>query len=138
MIILKENTLTAEEWRCMRKSVNWTLHSLDDFKFALKHTLLTVAAYDRNEVIGMARITGDAKLSFYIQDVIVLPNYQKKGIGKNLINALLQYIYEHSAPCAIVSLMSSKGKESFYEKFGFNKRTGHDKGYGMELIIHPN
>ena len=39
---------------------------------------------------------------------------------------------------AVVSLMASKGKESFYEKIGFQKRDGLIKGMGMELIISPS
>ena len=138
MIKITYNTLTAKEWAYLRTSVNWSIHSEKDFLIALKNSVLIISAYYDDKLVGMARIIGDNKLSFFIQDVIVLPDYQNMGIGTLIVNSLLNYIYSHAAPHAVVDLMASKGKESFYEKFGFKKRNGVKKGFGMELVIDPN
>ena len=138
MIILQYNTLTSDQWIYLRASTAWTLQSIEVFNAAIESSLLTVTAYDKNKIIGMGRVTGDNILSFFIQDIVVLPDYQSKGIGTMLVNALLDYAYRHSAPAAVVSLMASKGTEPFYEKIGFQKRDGQIKGLGMELIINPN
>lgn len=123
MIKITYNTLTAKEWAYLRTSVNWSIHSEKDFLIALKNSVLIISAYYDDKLVGMARIIGDNKLSFFIQDVIVLPDYQNMGIGTLIVNSLLNYIYSHAAPHAVVDLMASKGKESFYEKFGFKKET---------------
>ena len=138
MIKITYNTLTAKEWAYLRASVSWSIHSEKDFLIAIKNSVLTISVYYDNKLVGMARIMGDNKLSFFIQDVIVLPDFQNMGIGTLIVNSLLNYIYSHAAPHAVVNLMASKGKESFYEKFGFTKRNGIQKGFGMELIINPN
>lgn len=138
MIKITYNTLTAKEWAYLRAGVNWSIHSEKDFLIAIKNSVLTISVYYDNKLVGMARIMGDNKLSFFIQDVIVLPDFQNMGIGTLIVNSLLNYIYSHAAPHAVVNLMASKGKESFYEKFGFTKRNGIQKGLGMELIINPN
>ena len=138
MIKITYNTLTAKEWAYLRTSVNWSIHSEKDFLIALKNSGLIITAYYDDKLVGMARIIDDNKLSFFIQDVIVLPDYQNMGIGTLIVNSLLNYIYSHAAPHAVVDLMASKGKESFYEKFGFKKRNGVQKGFGMELVIDPN
>lgn len=138
MIIFKENELTPNEWCYLRKSIKWTIHDNDDFSLAIKNSLFVIGAYDGNQIIGMARITGDDRLSFFIQDIIVLPAYQNQGVGTKIVRYLMDYIYSKSAPNAAVSLMASKGKETFYEMAGFIKRDGSAKGYGMELIINPN
>lgn len=138
MIKITYNTLTAKEWAYLRTSVNWSIHSEKDFLIARKNSVLIISAYYDDKLVGMARIIGDNKLSFFIQDVIVLPDYQNMGIGTLIVNSLLNYIYSHAAPHAVVDLMASKGKESFYEKFGFKKRNGVQKGFGMELVIDPN
>lgn len=138
MIKIRYNTLTADEWTYLRASVPWTSQPKEIFTTALENSLLTVAAYYDDNIIGMGRMTGDNILSFFIQDVVVLPDYQNKGVGTLLVNSLLDYVYRHAASAAVVSLMASKEKESFYEKIGFQKRDGQIKGMGMELIINPN
>lgn len=135
---LSYNTLSPEEWAYLRGKVNWTVHALKDFAYALEKSLLVISAYDKKQFVGMGRITGDNKLSFFIQDVIVIPDYQKQGIGTQIVNALLDYINIQAVPSAVVSIMASKGKEKFYSKIGFSVRDGNNKGLGMELIIYPN
>lgn len=138
MYKIEFSTLTAEQWSYLRRSVNWTIHSNDDFNLAIKNSLLTVSVFYNDEIVGMARVTGDNRISFFIQDVIVLPAYQKQGIGTLMLNAMLNYILKNAAPNAIIDLMASKGKESFYEKLGYMKRDGKLKGFGMEMTINPN
>lgn len=138
MIKIRYNTLTADEWAYLRASTPWTLHSKEVFTTAIENSLLTVAAYYNGNIVGMGRMTGDNVLSFFIQDVVVLPDYQNKGVGALIVNSLLDYVYRHATSSTIVSLMASKGKEYFYEKIGFQKRDGLIKGMGMELTINPN
>lgn len=138
MIKIRYNTLTAEEWGYLRSTTPWTLHPKEIFATAIENSLLTVTAYYNDNIIGMGRMTGDNILSFFIQDVVVLPDYQNKGVGTLLVNSLLDYAYSHAAPAAVVSLMASKGKESFYEKIGFQKQDGLTKDMGMELTINPS
>lgn len=138
MIKITYNTLTAEQWIYLRKSVNWTIHSKENFSIAIKNSLLTITAFYNEEIAGMARLLGDNTLSFFIQDVIVVPQFQGKGIGTLIVNSLLDYINSCAAPHAVVDLMASKGNECFYEKFGFILRDGNKKGRGMEFIINPN
>lgn len=138
MIKIRYNTLTAEEWAYLRASTPWSSQPKEIFATAIENSLLTVTAYYNNNVIGMGRMTGDNIFSFFIQDVVVLPDYQNKGVGTLLVNSLLDYAYNQAVSVAVVSLMASKGKESFYEKIGFKKRDGQIKGMGMELIINPS
>lgn len=138
MIKMRYNTLTANEWAYLRASTSWSSQPEEVFTVALENSLLTVAAYYNGDIIGMGRMTGDNILSFFIQDIVVLPDYQNKGVGTLLVNSLLDYVYKHAVSSTVVCLMASKGKESFYEKIGFQKRDGHIKGMGMELTINPN
>lgn len=138
MIEIKYNSLTADEWAYLRASVNWTIHSHNDFLEAINNSLLILSAYSEENLIGMARLIGDNKFTFFIQDVIVLPSYQNQGIGTTLVNSLIEYIKKKASPHTIVNLMASKGNEHFYENIGFIRRNGTLKGYGMELVINPN
>ncbi len=138
MLKIEYNTLTAEEWAYLRASTPWTSQPKEIFTTAIENSILTVSAYYDDNIIGMGRMTGDNILSFFIQDIVVLPDYQNKGVGTLLVNSLLDYVYRHASSFAVVSLMASKERESFYEKIGFQKRDGRTKGMGMELIINPS
>lgn len=68
----------------------------------------------------MGRLVGDGAMYWYLQEIIVLPEYQGKGIGKAIVNRLLDYIQNTAIRGTKISvgLTAVKGKEPFYEKFG--------------------
>lgn len=89
---VKYNELTAEEFIFLWETVWGDGPSLEQTELAMKHTLFRVSVYDGNKIVAMARMIGDLGLDYYIKDVVVKPEYQKKGIGKMLINELIKYI----------------------------------------------
>ena len=86
-------------------------------------------------VIGYGRIIGDGICFLYIHDVMVIPKYQNKKIGSQIMNKLLEKVNQIKIenPYVRVYLGASKGKESFYEKFGFVTRPNEYLGAGMIL-----
>lgn len=84
-----------------------------------------------DRIVVMTRIVGDGATCFYIQDVVVRPEYQKTGMGTAMMEKTMKYIENTACRGAVVGLMSAKGKEAFYEKFGFWKRPVGNFGYGM-------
>lgn len=131
-ISLEENVLTAEQALMLRTSVGWQgiLHQLEK---ALKNGLFNVAAKDGDKVVGMGRLVGDGVVYWYVQDLAVLPDYQGKGIGKRIMHRLIEHVKQNSLPdtSVTIGLMSAKGKELFYEKFGFTARPNDTYGAGM-------
>ena len=83
----------------------------------------------------MARVITDYGYVAYIADVIVLPEYQGKGIGGEIMRRVMAYIKDRTAPgqCMYIALMAAEGKEGFYERFGFKKRPAGNLGCGMTL-----
>ncbi len=49
----------------------------------------------------------------------VLPEHQKKGVGKMIMDALVSYLHSNAPKTAYVSLMADHGTPAFYAKFGF-------------------
>lgn len=89
-----------------------------------------MCAIDGDKTIGMARVISDGGYVVYIADVIVLPEYQGKGVGQLIMEDVMKYIYEvisDGAP-VMVNLMSAFSRESFYEQFGFVKRPTKEVG----------
>lgn len=131
-IQIKKHNPSPEIYNSLRNSVGWTIYrDLKAVKKSLKNTLYCVCAFDADKIIGMGRIIGDHSITYYIQDVIVLPEYQKKGIGSKIMEKLMQYVEDNAIQNTNVGLMSAKGKENFYGKYGFEVRPNEKFGAGM-------
>ena len=130
-----EKTPTATEFNMLTKLVGWETRENNIVEEALKNTLYSLCVYDVDKLIGYGRIIGDKTIFLYIQDIIVIPEYQGKKIGTGIMNKLIEKINEYKKinPEIRTYLGASKGKEHFYEKFGFVSRPNEELGAGMIL-----
>jgi GNAT superfamily N-acetyltransferase len=126
-----ERLTTPGEYNFLREKVGWSCYDEAVIASFIKNSLYCVCAQDREKIIGMGRVIGDGGLCFYIQDIIVLPEYQGRGIGRGIMDRVMDYIYSHCHNNSIIGLMSAQGKESFYEKYGFFQRPSDKFGSGM-------
>ncbi len=135
MITIKENIKNVEEFNELYDAVGWGSYDKEISQRALDNTYYSVSVYDDNKIIGYGRLIGDTICFMYIHDIIVLPKYQGKKIGTRIMNELLKKVYELKKinPDIRVYLGASKGKEPFYEHFGFVSREEQDLGAGMIL-----
>jgi GNAT superfamily N-acetyltransferase len=82
-------------------------------------TLYGVVVKDRGEIVGMGRLVGDGGCFVQLVDVVVLPGYQGRGLGKRIMEALMHYV-ESTLPRTVwVSLMADVPADRLYEQFGF-------------------
>ena len=115
------------------ESVGWQPPTEEQIALALNNSNFTVCIKDNNQPVGMGRIIGDGAISYFIKDVAVLPGYRNQGIGTMIINSITNHI-KATVPLgfyASVELISSEGKEAFYEKLNFGKKPGYGMGHGM-------
>ena len=136
----KKQLPTASEYNYLNEKVGWGTRNVEIVEKALNNTLFGITVFDDDKVIGMARIIGDETIFLYIQDVIVIPEYQGKGIGKEIMNLLLEKINEYKKINSNIRvyLGAAIGKEEFYKKFGFITRKDANLGEGMILKINNN
>ena len=130
-----ENKITADEFNYLTNSVGWGTREIFIVQEALNNTLYFISVYDDDQIIGFGRIIGDKTIFLYIQDIMVIPEYQNKHIGTQIMNKLISQInvYKQINPNIRTYLGASKGMEPFYEKFGFISRPNNDLGAGMIL-----
>ena len=135
MISIKENINSVEEFNYLYDAVGWGSYDKKISKKALENTMYSVSIYDDDKIIGYGRIIGDGICFLYIHDVMVDPKYQNKKIGSQIMNKLLEKINQTKLenPYVRVYLGASKGKEKFYERFGFVTREDVNLGSGMIL-----
>lgn len=136
MIKIVENKITANDFNYLTEKVGWGIRDINIVEEALKNTLYSVTIYDDNKIIDYGRLIGDKTIFLYIQDVMVIPEYQNKKIGTKIMNLLIDKVNEYKKinPNIRTYLGASKGKEKFYEKFGFKTRSSVDLGEGMILF----
>jgi GNAT superfamily N-acetyltransferase len=93
--------------------------------------LYSVLAKYKKKTIAFARIVGDGKLCFYIQEVIVHPDHQQKGIATNFMKYIFEYFKNNAVKRSYIGVFSGKGLEKFYKKYGFWERPTGEMGPGM-------
>jgi len=133
MIVYEENVLSAQQFLNLRESVGFRVIDEVQAGKAIENGLYNVIAKDGDKVVGMGRLVGDGYVYWYVQDVIIDPEYQGKGIGKEIMRYLTEYIENNSIPNTevTIALMAAKGKEDFYAKLGYFARPTERFGPGM-------
>lgn len=136
MIKYSEEKISVENFNYLNEKVGWGKRDNIVVKEALDNTLYSITVYDDKKVIGYGRIIGDKTIFLYIQDIIVIPEYQGNKIGTEIMNLLLEKINEYKKinPEIRTYIGPSLGRESFYKKFGFKTRKEAGLGEGMVLF----
>lgn len=127
--------MTPEEYNLLRESVGWWEVTPGQAQRGLENTTFLTVARHGNEIVAMGRVLFDYGYTAYIGDVIVRPEYQGQGIGSHIVKNLMDKTLE--AACEGDRIMfilgAAKGKEAFYEKFGFSRRPNEQSGHGMSM-----
>lgn len=101
------------------ENAGWTAYAQDLSKLseALKVSLMVVSAWDGEELVGLIRVVGDGLTIIYIQDILVLDSYKRKGIGSRLLKSVLRK-YENVRQKVLLT-DDTKETRGFYEANGF-------------------
>ena len=72
-------------------SVGWERRTADRDRLAqlVRGSMYVVSAWEGDRLVGFARAISDGAFNAYISTVAVLPEYQKRGIGRELIQRLI-------------------------------------------------
>lgn len=95
---------------------------------ALDKSWFCLFAWDGERLVGTGRICTDGVLHAIIYDVIVAPDYQRQGIGREVMRRLVQTCVD--AQIGRIQLFAAHGKRAFYEHLGFVVRP--DDAPGMQ------
>lgn len=105
------------------ESVGWInyVNHPDMLKNAYMNSLKILGAYENDKLIGIIRVVGDGYSIVYIQDILVLPEYQKQGVGTALLNRILE-IYQNVYQKTLLTDNTAKTIR-FYKSLGFQMDT---------------
>ena len=126
---------TAAEFCSLRAKVGWGDTDVNMAQSSLDNSLFHVTARIGCKIIGMGRVIGDGVMFFYVQDVVVDPDFHHQGIGNALMHKIEAYLAITAKKGATVALLSAQGKEPFYSRYEYVERTGDPLGKGMCKFI---
>ena len=91
MVIREYNDFKEDEIHRLYAEVGWTAYTenMTALEQGYKNSLLVLAAYDNEELLGIIRVVGDDYTIIWIQDIVVSPARQRQGIGTSLLKAVL-------------------------------------------------
>lgn len=113
------------------ESVGWTTYTKDPEKLqrAIEQSLKVITAWHEQTLIGLIRGVGDGETILYVQDLLLLPEYQNQGIGKELVDRLLAVYPEVRQKVLMTD--EAPNVRDFYEKCGF---ISADKGSAVAFF----
>lgn len=105
-----EHLYRANQW------TNYT-NDMDNLLHGINQSLYCYAAYDHNKLVGLIRVVGDNHTIVYIQDILILPEYHRQGIGTMLVQHILDR-YSHVRQI-LLTTDQTVPQQAFYESLGF-------------------
>ena len=128
-----ERLPTPEEHQVLIQAVGWGGNDRPGRAGkALSGARFGVVAVEGDRAVGTGMVLGDGVTFAYLKDIVVLPEWQGRGIGTRIVEALLTIIRRPGPDGMLVTLFTGQHLAEFYEQFGF---CGPEKLYGMSLNI---
>jgi len=119
-IVIKEYTQYREpEVIALYQSVGWGgwYSRPDMLKKAFGESLCILGAYVQDRLVGLIRVIGDGATVVFIQDILVYPAYQRRGIGRRLVAGIL-HRYRHVRQIHLLT-DDLPERTAFYKAVGF-------------------
>ena len=119
MEIREYNTYNESEILRLYASVGWTAYTdhPDVLRKGFENSLLTLAAYEEEQLLGIIRTVGDGHTIVFVQDILVFPKHQRKGVGSALLQTVLDR-YRHVRQIELATDNTMK-TIAFYKSMGF-------------------
>lgn len=118
MEIKEYQTYNEQEIIDLYQSVGWTNYTScpEMLEEAYKNSLCILGAFEKEKLVGVVRVVGDGISIVFVQDILVLPKYQRQGVGSALMRAVL----EKYASVYQVELLtdSTEKSKAFYSSVG--------------------
>ena len=124
--IKKQEIVKLEDVLHLYQAVGWTNYTNQPqmLEQALSHSLAIYLALDGDTVVGLIRLVGDGFSSVFVQDLIVLPSYQRQGIGSSLMKEALEDFKE--AYQVQLATEQTEKNVGFYRSMGFETLSTYD------------
>ena len=126
MKYIADQNIALDQLINLYTSVGWNSYTQNprQLQKAIANSLLAIGAYDHNQLVGLIRVVGDGLTIIYIQDLLVNPAYQRRGIGTKLMNSVLKKY--NSVRQKVLLTENSFKTRMFYESCNFKPCDKYD------------
>lgn len=128
-------TPSVEEYLHLRAVAGLSSFSREAAEKGLRGTVFSVLVLHADSAIGMGRIIGDGGCFFQVVDIAVKPEHQGRGLGKAIMNALMEHVKSEFPASAYVSLIADVPANKLYEKFGFKETAPRSLGMAYRVNV---
>lgn len=123
MINYKEiDSSMIEEVKGIYRKESWNAYLKDDEKLirAFNNSLYILGAFENSQLIGFIRCVGDGEHILLVQDLIINPEYQQRGIGTYLFKTIMKK-YSSVRMFMVVTDVEDVVDNKFYKSFNLKK-----------------
>ena len=119
-----DTDVSADDLVSLYDSVGWTTYTKEpqELALAVRQSLRVVTAWDGEILVGLARVVGDGVTVIYLQDILIAPEHQRRGIGRSLMHEVFApfgHVRQH-----VLLTDDEPRQRAFYESLGFTE--AHD------------
>ena len=90
----------------LRESVGWNRME-KEYKNPLMTSYYHIAVYENDKLIGYIDSVSNGVSDAYIQDLMVCPDYQGKGIGTDLMDKMIEYLKKKNSDTKIIVITAN-------------------------------
>jgi ribosomal protein S18 acetylase RimI-like enzyme len=123
----------VDEFIALRLAAGLSAKTTEAAQRGLPASLFSVCVRDNGRLIGMGRVIGDGGCNFEVVDVAVHPEYQRRGLGYQIMEVLMNDLRGSAPKSAYVCLIADHGAPALYEKFGFELTAPDSVGMAIQF-----
>lgn len=123
----------VDEFIELRRIAGLSVNTVEAARKGLAGTCYSVCVRDAEALVGMGRVIGDGGCFYQVVDIAVHPDYQRRGIGFQIMTHLMEQLRGEAPESAYVSLIADGGANNLYEKFGFKSTAPASIGMALRL-----
>ena len=116
---LSLTTPGEDEYRALRIAAGLSAMSPEGARLGLPASWCSVCLRHEGELVGMGRVVSDGGLFLFVVDIAVTPAWQGKGLGRRIMQALMDEVHARAPARTMVALIADGTAYRLYEKFGF-------------------
>jgi GNAT superfamily N-acetyltransferase len=117
--VLSLDTPAPDEYRSLRVAAGLSAMSEEAAVRGLPSSWCSVCVRVDDQLIGMGRVVGDGGCFFLVVDIAVDPSWQKQGVGKRIMAALMEQLHARAPAGAMIGLFADGQAYRLYQQYGF-------------------
>ena len=108
-----------DEYLALRSAAGLSTMTPEGARLGLPASWCSACLRHAGELVGMGRVVGDGGLFLFVVDIAVAPAWQRQGLGRRIMQALMDEVHARAPARTMVGLIADGTAHRLYEKFGF-------------------